>query len=49
MARKCHSGVQCISKLCRRPMRIDYDAMIPDTSGRPVPLIPDGTPIRELL
>jgi hypothetical protein len=28
---------------------IDYDAMIPDTSGRPVPLIPSGKPIRELL
>ena len=28
---------------------IDYDAMIPDTSGRPVPLIPNGTPIRALL
>ena len=32
-----------------RFLGIDYDAMIPDTSGRPVPLIPDGTPIRELL
>jgi hypothetical protein len=32
-----------------RFLGIDYDAMIPDTSGRPVPLIPNGTPIRELL
>jgi uncharacterized protein (DUF1501 family) len=32
-----------------RFLGIDYDAMIPDTSGRPVPLIPSGTPIRELL
>jgi len=32
-----------------RFLGIDYDAMIPDTSGRPVPLIPGGTPIRELL
>ena len=28
---------------------IDYDAMLPDLRGRPVPLIPNGTPIAELL
>ena len=32
-----------------RFLGIDYQAMVPDTSGRPVPLIPYGTPIRELL
>ena len=32
-----------------RFLGIDYERMIPDTSGRPVPLIPYGTPIRELL
>ena len=31
-----------------RFLGIDYSKMIPDTSGRPVPLIPHGTPIREL-
>lgn len=31
-----------------RFLGIDYSRMIPDTSGRPVPLIPHGTPIREL-
>ena len=28
---------------------IDYRRMVPDTAGRPVPLIPYGEPIRELL
>ena len=28
---------------------IDYTEMVPDLSGRPVPLIPHGTPIEELL
>ena len=28
---------------------IDYEEMIPNLSGRPVPLIPHGTPIKELL
>ena len=28
---------------------IDHRAMVPDNSGRPVPLIPHGEPIRELL
>jgi uncharacterized protein (DUF1501 family) len=28
---------------------IDYREMVPDNSGRPVPLIPHGEPIRELL
>ena len=28
---------------------IDYREMVPDLSGRPVPLIPDGEPIQELL
>ncbi len=28
---------------------IDYREMVPDTSGRPVPLIPFGDPIRELI
>lgn len=32
-----------------RHLGIDYQAMVPDTSGRPVPLIPHGTPISELL
>lgn len=32
-----------------RHLGIDYQEMIPDTSGRPVPLIPHGKPIRELL
>ncbi len=32
-----------------RFLGIDYEAMIPDTSGRPVPLIPHGQPIPELL
>lgn len=32
-----------------RFLGIDYAAMIPDTSGRPVPLIPHGKPIPELL
>ena len=27
---------------------IDYRKMVPDTSGRPIPLIPSGEPIREL-
>ena len=31
-----------------RFLGIDYSKMITDTSGRPVPLIPHGTPIREL-
>jgi hypothetical protein len=32
-----------------RHLDIDYQEMVPDTSGRPVPLIPHGEPIRELL
>ena len=32
-----------------RHLGIDYKEMVPDTSGRPVPLIPHGEPIRELL
>jgi hypothetical protein len=32
-----------------RHLGIDYRAMVPDTSGRPLPLIPHGEPIRELL
>lgn len=32
-----------------RFLGIDYKAMVPDTSGRPVPLIPYGTPITELV
>jgi len=32
-----------------RFLGIDYGALVPDTSGRPVPLIPYGTPISELL
>jgi len=32
-----------------RHLGIDYRAMVPDNSGRPVPLIPHGEPIRELL
>jgi hypothetical protein len=32
-----------------RFLGIDYDAMVEDTSGRPIPLIPHGTPISELL
>jgi hypothetical protein len=32
-----------------RFLGVDYSEMIPDTSGRPVPLIPFGTPIRELM
>jgi hypothetical protein len=32
-----------------RFLGIDYREMVPDTSGRPVPLIPFGEPIRELL
>ena len=32
-----------------RHLGIDHQAMVPDTSGRPVPLIPYGKPIRELL
>jgi hypothetical protein len=32
-----------------RHLGIDYQKMVPDNSGRPVPLIPFGTPIRELL
>lgn len=32
-----------------RHLGIDYQAMVPDTSGRPVPLIPHGEPIRELI
>ena len=32
-----------------RHLDIDFQEMIPDTSGRPVPLIPHGEPIRELL
>ncbi len=28
---------------------IDYQELVPDNAGRPVPLIPFGTPIRELL
>ena len=32
-----------------RFLGIDYAKMIPDASGRPVPLIPYGTPIRELM
>ena len=28
---------------------IDPQKMVPDTSGRPVPLIPHGEPIQELL
>jgi len=31
-----------------RFLGIDYERMIPDASGRPVPLIPHGTPISEL-
>jgi hypothetical protein len=31
-----------------RFLGIDYSRMIPDTSGRPVPLIPHGNPISEL-
>ena len=32
-----------------RFLGINYEAMVEDTSGRPVPLIPGGTPISELL
>jgi len=32
-----------------RHLGIDYRKMVPDTSGRPVPLIPHGEPITELL
>jgi uncharacterized protein (DUF1501 family) len=32
-----------------RHLGIDYQEMVPDTSGRPVPLIPHGEPIRELV
>ena len=32
-----------------RFLGIDYQEMVPDTSGRPVPLIPHGKPIRELV
>jgi uncharacterized protein (DUF1501 family) len=32
-----------------RHLDIDYREMVPDNSGRPVPLIPGGTPISELL
>ena len=32
-----------------RHLGIDYAAMVPDFNGRPVPLIPSGEPIRELL
>ena len=32
-----------------RHLGIDYTKMVPDPSGRPVPLIPGGTPINELL
>ncbi|QDU47633.1 hypothetical protein Mal52_61680 [Symmachiella dynata] len=32
-----------------RFLGIDYAEMVPDNNGRPVPLIPFGTPIRELL
>jgi len=32
-----------------RHLGIDYRKMVPDNSGRPVPLIPHGEPIRELL
>ena len=32
-----------------RFLGIDYRRMLPDTSGRPVPLIPSGEPIAELL
>ena len=32
-----------------RHLGIDYQEMVPDTSGRPVPLIPHGEPISELL
>ena len=32
-----------------RHLGIDSHAMVPNTSGRPVPLIPNGEPIRELL
>jgi len=32
-----------------RFLGIDYQALVPNTSGRPVPLIPYGTPIQELL
>ena len=32
-----------------RFLGIDYTKRIPDRSGIPVPLIPSGTPIRELL
>jgi uncharacterized protein (DUF1501 family) len=32
-----------------RFLGIDYAAMVPDHNGRPVPLIPHGTPIQELI
>ena len=32
-----------------RHLGIDYRKMVPDNSGRPVPLIPHGEPIAELL
>jgi uncharacterized protein (DUF1501 family) len=32
-----------------RFLGIDYRKMVPDSAGRPVPLIPHGEPIRELL
>lgn len=32
-----------------RHLGIDHEDLVPDTSGRPVPLIPHGTPIAELL
>ena len=32
-----------------RHLGIDYQEMVPDTSGRPVPLIPHGEPISDLL
>lgn len=32
-----------------RHLGIDYRARVPDTSGRPIPLIPHGEPIAELL